>query len=108
MSGLGKDHLIDCSATANGGQCQVTFADIKYDDNGNPIPVETVITGADDICTCQCLDYIFVINRNKSKGLDNHMIINSPNLNGNQTMSAEGLLEPEPMDSPLMNSNQAD
>ena len=67
VSGRGRDNLIDCSATANNGQCQVTFADIKLDENGKPVPFESVITGGDDICTCQCLDYIFVINRNKDQ-----------------------------------------
>jgi hypothetical protein len=56
----------------------VTFADIKgVDEAGKPIPVESVITGSDDVCTCQCLDYIFVINRNKSV---KHKVINMPSL----------------------------
>lgn len=64
MSRGGRDELIDCAAAANGGRCQVTFADITYDEDKKPVPVESVITGEEDQLTCQCLDYIFVINAN--------------------------------------------
>ena len=57
--------MIDCATYANGGNCQVTFADMTIGEDGKPVPVETVLSGADDLCTCQCLDYILVINRNK-------------------------------------------
>lgn len=45
----------------------MTFADIVDDPHSlEVIPIESVITGGEDLCTCQCLDYIFVINRNTS------------------------------------------
>lgn len=64
MSGRNTDEVTDCAAKRHGGQCQVTFGDIKYE-NGKPVPVESVITGEEDQMTCQCLDYVFVIDRHK-------------------------------------------
>ena len=67
MSNKGKTELVDCLTTANKGQCQVTYADIVRDDP-KVTPVESVLTGAEDNCTCQCLDYIFLIgNKNEPK-----------------------------------------
>jgi hypothetical protein len=65
MTRKGQDEVIDCATFANGGKCQVTFADMTIGEDGKPVPVETVLSGAEDLCTCQCLDYILVINRNK-------------------------------------------
>ena len=52
MTRKGRDQIIDCATEANGGVCQTTFADLKHDENGKPCPVETVLSGADDYCTC--------------------------------------------------------
>ena len=52
MTRKGKDAVIDCAAQANGGNCQVTFADMTIDENGNKKPVESVLSGEEDLCTC--------------------------------------------------------
>ena len=75
MTRKGKDEILDCATLANGGVCQTTFADLKYDENGKAEPVETVLSGRDDYCTCQCLDYILVINRNKQGKYDKASIL---------------------------------
>ena len=63
ISGRGEDEITDCLTTANKGVCQVTFGDLRVEPDGTIVPVESVITGPDDVCTCQCLDYIFLIRR---------------------------------------------
>lgn len=78
MSRKGKDAVIDCATQANGGKCQVTFADMTVDEQGNKNPAETVLSGADDLCTCQCLDYILVINRNKQGKYEKSNFVQSP------------------------------
>jgi len=45
------------------------------DENGKPKPVETVLSNPDDYFTCQCLDYILVINRNKQGKYDKNSLI---------------------------------
>ena len=70
MTRKGKDEVIDCATAANGGVCQTTFGALYYDKDGNPMPVETVLSHTEDYCTCQCLDYILLINRNKQNKYD--------------------------------------
>jgi hypothetical protein len=77
MTRKGKDEVIDCATQANGGRCQVTFADMTVGEDGKPRPVETVLSGEEDLCTCQCLDYILLINRNKDGKYDKASIINN-------------------------------
>ena len=59
--------MTDCLTDANQGRCQVTFGELRVDAEGKVVPVESVITGPDDVCTCQCLDYIFIIRRKHQK-----------------------------------------
>jgi hypothetical protein len=70
MTRKGKDEVIDCATAANGGVCQTTFGALYHDKDGKPKPVETVLSHTEDYCTCQCLDYILLINRNKQSKYD--------------------------------------
>ena len=63
LSGDGKDEVIDLLTAANQGQCQVTFGELRIDELGLAVPIESIITGPEDSCTCQCLDYMFLIKK---------------------------------------------
>jgi len=75
MTRKGKDEVIDCATAANGGVCQTTFGALYYSEDGKPLPVETVLSHTEDYCTCQCLDYILLINRNKQNKYDKSSLL---------------------------------
>ena len=41
------------------GEWKITFADFEVK-NGKKLALETVLTDKDDLCSGQCLDYIFL------------------------------------------------
>jgi len=51
LSGEGDDEIIDCAKLANGGHSPVTYADVEKDFQGNLIPMETILTGFEDLKT---------------------------------------------------------
>eukprot|EP00743_Colponemidia_sp_Colp-15_P005275 GILK01005674.1.p1 GENE.GILK01005674.1~~GILK01005674.1.p1 ORF type:complete len:365 (-),score=42.02 GILK01005674.1:172-1266(-) len=60
----------DLAAEANGGRPPVTIGDSYMNENGVRTPVDTVMTGPDDWCAMQCLDYILLLNRPELTGRD--------------------------------------
>lgn len=63
LSDSGEDDIIDCAKIANNGESPITYADISTDAQGNIVPLETVLTDAEDLKTTQSLDYVLQIRR---------------------------------------------
>ena len=63
LSANGVDEVLDCAKLANNNESPVTYGDIYNDFQGNPLPLETVLTDSEDLLTQQTLDYVFVVRR---------------------------------------------
>jgi len=61
LSFHGRDEVIDWVHTSNNGDSYITYADYTEDEQGNRVPLELKLTSKDDLCSGQCLDYIFQI-----------------------------------------------